>query len=600
MNYNEYNTWRRPHMDDQQRRLAEELLFGVQKKPSFAKRLYFGEFNGEHILPFPTIPEEEKERLCSLNDQFESFADRHLDPAQIDKESNIPEQVIRGLGKLGILGMTVPREYGGLGMTQHSYCKIAESIARRCGSTALFLNAHQSIGLKALLLFGTEEQRVRWLPVLARGELIAAFSLTEPNAGSDASGVETEAVFIPEKNVYRINGRKQWTTNGSIAGVLTVMAQVEVDTPSGRQKKVTAFLVTPGMPGFKVTAPALEKVGMRGSKTANLEFQDMDVPAGNILGTLGGGLKLCLSVLDYGRTTFGATCTGAAKAALERAIEYSRSRYQFKRPLGSFELVKKKIATMSALVYAMDASTYLTAGLVDAEVEDFMLESAILKVFCSDSLWTVLYETMQIYGGKSFFTDQPFERMMRDARLNMIGEGSNEVMRAFIGVVGMRDVGIYLKGTLDALANPFYHWNILGKSLTHWINRIKAPTVPLESPQLREMAAELGIAVRQFGLAVTRLLTKYREGIMEKQLLLDRIANCAIAIYTATAVLSKLDADLRRSEKSQSSTGNEIAIGMFYCRMANETFHHNLNGLWNNIDGHLTSLSDQITRIRYP
>ena len=199
---------------------------------------------------------------------------------------------------------------------------------------------------------------------------------------------------------------------------------------------------------------------MRGSKTANLEFHDMDVPAANILGAPGGGLKLCLSVLDYGRTTFGATCTGAAKAALEHAIEHAKSRYQFKRPIGSFELVKKKIAMMSALVYAMDASTYLTAGLVDGDVEDFMLESAILKVFCSDSLWTILYETMQIYGGKSFFTDQPLERMMRDARLNMIGEGSNEVMRAFIGVVGMRDVGVYLKGTADALLQSFFNTEI--------------------------------------------------------------------------------------------------------------------------------------------
>ena len=216
--------------------------FGAEKKPSFAKRLYFGEFRSDHILPFPKIEEREKERLSSLVDRFEAFADRCLDPVQIDKQSNIPDDVIKGLGKMGILGMTIPHKYGGLGMTQYSYCKIAESLARRCGATALFLNAHQSIGLKALLLFGTDEQRDRWLPPLARGDLLAAFSLTEPNAGSDASGVETEAVYIPEKNVYRINGRKQWTTNGSIAGVLTVMAQTEIDTPGGRQKKVTAFL----------------------------------------------------------------------------------------------------------------------------------------------------------------------------------------------------------------------------------------------------------------------------------------------------------------------------------------------------------------------
>ena len=582
-------------MDDVQRKLAEELLFATEKKPSFAKRLYFGEFYKENILPYPSITSGEKERLSSLMDRFEVFADKSLDPVQIDRQSSIPDEVIKGLGKLGILGMTIPKEYGGGGFTQHSYCKIAEAIARRCGATALFLNAHQSIGLKALLLFGTDEQRHRWLPALAKGEQLAAFSLTEPNAGSDASGVETEAVFVPEKGVYRINGRKQWTTNGSIASVLTVMAQLEVDTSQGKQKKVTAFLVTPDMPGFRVTAPALEKVGMRGSKTANLEFHDMEVPAANILGVPGGGLKVCLSVLDYGRTTFGATCTGAAKKALERAVEHAKNRHQFKRPLASFDLVKRKIATMSALVYAMDASTYLTAGLVDANVEDFMLESAILKVFCSDSLWTILYDTMQIFGGRSFFTDEPFERMMRDARLNMIGEGSNEVMRAFIGVVGMRDVGMHLKGTVNALSNPFSNWTLLSKSLGHWVNRIKAPKVPVQSPQLQEMASELGIAARQFGLAITRLLGKYREEILEKQLQLDRVANCAIALYTASAVISKLDASLSKCEKEQSNCSKELAIGRFYCRMANETFQQNINGMWNNIDGHTTSLSDLLT-----
>lgn len=582
-------------MDEQQRRLAEELLFATEKKPSFAKRLYFGEFCNEHILPFPKVTEREKEELSYLLDRFAAFADRQLDPVQIDKQSAIPDSVIKGLGKLGILGMSIPREYGGMGLSQRSYCKVAEAIARRCSSTALFLNAHQSIGLKALLLFGNEEQRKKWLPPLAKGEQIAAFSLTEPNAGSDASGIETEAVYIPETNSYRINGRKQWTTNGGFANVLTVMAKTLVDTPQGKQKKVTAFLVTPDMQGFKVAVPALEKVGMRGSKTANLEFHDMDVPAENILGPLGGGLKVCLTVLDFGRTTFGATCTGAAKTALEKAIAHAKSRYQFNRPLASFDLVKRKIATMSALVYAMDASTYLTAGLVDAGVEDFMLESAILKVFCSDSLWTVIYETMQIYGGKSFFTDEPLERMMRDARLNMIGEGSNEVMRAFIGVVGMRDVGMQLKGAVDALSNPFSNWNLLSKSLSHWINRLKAPTLKVESLLLSEYASEIGIAIRQFGMAVTRLLTKHRENILERQLLLDRIANCAIAIYTATAVLSKLDAKICRYKGDVFPLEDELATGKLYFRMAHETFLNNLDGLWDNFDGHITSLSDQLT-----
>ena len=333
--------------------------------------------------------------------------------------------------------------------------------------------------------------------------------------GSDAAGIETRAVYIPEKKCWRLNGRKQWITNGAIANILTVMALTEVETPNGKQDKVTAFLVTPDMPGFNVLAPALEKVGMRGSKTANLQFKDLDVPEENILGPLGGGLKVCLTVLDYGRTTFGAMCTGAAKFCLEKAIYHATTRYQFKRPLASFALVKKKLATMAALTYAMESATYMTAGLVDAEVEDFMLEAAMLKVFASDSLWSIIYETMQIYGGRSFFTDRPFERMMRDGRLNMIGEGSNEVMRAFIGAVGMRDVGVQLKNTLDALKNPFSEFKTIRQFFKQRWQNFTSSFVPVVSSEISFEGKRLGQAVRRFGYWVSRALAKHGEDILE-------------------------------------------------------------------------------------
>ena len=387
------------------------------------------------------------------------------------------------------------------------------------------------------------------------------------------------AVFVPEKNVYRINGKKQWITNGSLAEVLTVMAQTEIDTPQGRQDKITAFLVNPSMRGFNITTPSLEKVGMRGSKTANLEFKDLEVPAENILGPVGGGLKVALTVLDFGRTTFGATCTGAAKALLERAVHHAITRHQFKRPLASFALVKKKIATMSALVYAMDATTYMTAGLVDSKVEDFMLEAAMLKVFASDSLWSILYDTMQILGGRSFFTDAPYERMMRDARLNMIGEGSNEVMRAFIGAVGMRDVGLQLKNVVEAFQDPFSKYSaILGFMEQRW-HSLRAPSVPVKSLLIADESRELGKAVRRFGNAIVRLLSKYREDIIERQLLLDRVATSAMAIYTSIAVLSRLDSDLEAANGSEAALGNDVAIAKLYCRMALDTINANLGSL---------------------
>lgn len=587
-------------MEDQQRILAEELLFSGPKKPSFAKMLYFGVFNPTKIFPFPKLSDEELAKTENFLEALNTFADQHINGDLIDRQASIPNEVIAGLGKLGALGMTIPEKYAGLGMTQYAYCKAAEIISRHCGATALFVNAHQSIGLKALLLFGTEEQKQRWLPPLAKGESLAAFALTEPNAGSDASGIETRAVFDKEKGVWRINGKKQWITNGGIAQVLTVMARTEIDTPQGKQDKITAFLVTPDLPGFKILEPALEKVGMRGSKTAILEFENLEVPAANVLGPIGGGLKICLTVLDFGRTTFGATCTGAAKYLVERAVKQAHDRYQFKRPLGSFALVKKKIATMSALAYAMDATTYMTAGFIDQDVEDFMLESAMLKVFTSDSLWTILYDTMQIFGGRSFFTEEPFERMMRDARLNMIGEGSNEVMRAFIGVVGMRDVGMQMKGVKDALGDPFGQFDVLKAFANQWWHKLGTPHIPVNSELIKPEADQLGKAIRSFGFAVFKLLAKYREDILEEQLQLDRIANAAMAIYTSTAVLSKLDSDLKRVKGNSKELGNDVEIAKLYCSMAFDTIENNLKNLNHNFDDKIVSLSDKITGIKYP
>ncbi len=582
-------------MDAEQKRLAEELFFSGPKKTSFAKLLYFGFFDHRRVFPYPTPPDGEKEQLPGLLSRLDSFIHAEIDPDWIDRNATIPDRVICGLADIGLLGITIPKEHGGLGMSQYAYCRSMELLARSCASSSLFVNAHQSIGLKALVLYGSEEQKATYLPDLAAGKKIAAFSLTEPNAGSDVANIETRAVFDSSRQVYRITGRKQWTTNGSIAHVLTVMAKTEVDTPEGKQDKITAFIVTPDMPGFRVLVPALEKVGMRGTKTTNLGFDNVEVPAANVLGPLGGGLRVCLTVLDYGRTTFGATCTGAAKFAVERAIEHARNREQFKRPIASFGLVKQKIANMAALAYAMDATTYLTAGMIDEDAEDFMLEAAILKVFTSDALWTILYDTMQIYGGRSFFTDQPFERMMRDARLNMIGEGSNEVMRAFIGAVGMRDVGVGVQDAIQALRRPIKNARLLSQFLVANTRRLRRPKIPVGSSLLRGEADGLSRRVKAFGMAIPRLLVKYQEDVVEKQLLLDRIATSAIALYTATAVIARLDAQLAAAPNTE-AVGDDLAAGKLYCRQAFATIDSCLGTLFRNLDDQVEAVADRLTR----
>lgn len=579
-------------MDKHQRQLAEELLFSGKKSASFAKLLYRGVFDSRYVFPYPNAAESEKQRTEELLQKLALFCEKSIDPAAIDRDAQIPESVIRGLGSLGILGLSIPEKFGGLGMTQYAYCRAMELLAGHCGSSALFVNAHQSVGLKAIQLFGTESQQSRWLRPLATGEKLAAFSLTEPNAGSDAAGIETRAEFDPIKRIYRINGRKQWTTNGSLAHVLTLMARTEDD-------RITAFIVTPDMPGFKVAAKALEKVGYRGTWTANLEFENMEVPEENILGEKGKGLKICLTVLDFGRTTFGATCTGVAKYLVKRATDYSQSRYQFKQPLANFLLVKKKLCEMSALAYAMEASTYLTAGLIDAGEEDIMLETAILKVFASESLWKILYDTMQIFGGRSFFTTEPFERMMRDARINMIGEGSNDVLRVFIGAVGLRDIGVELQSLLQAARNPRSGAGALWKLAETGLRSISRPAVPIQSPLLKNEAERLSRSIRRFAVSILRLLSRYREAIVDEQLKLDRIAESAISLYTVTAALSKTDDALRQTSNESARLDRDLEIARFYCNDALDRLDRSLDCLLaGNRDSEMHSLAEILTKGR--
>jgi len=578
---------------EEQMQMAEELLFSGEPKTSFVKRLYFGLFDAHRVFPFPEPNAEEKKRADDIVARVRTFAEEHIDPSWIDRNATIPPEVIQGLTRLGVMGLIIPKEYGGLGLSYRTYCQTIETLARRCSSTALFVSVHQSIGLKALLLFGTPEQCRRWLPDMASAKKLSAFSLTEPEAGSDAAGIKTRAIFDPVKNIYRITGQKQWTTNGSIAGILTVMAKTEIDTPKGRQDKITAFLVTPDMPGFRVSVAALEKVGMRGTTTSNLAFDNMEVPAENVLGKLGAGLKIALTVLDYGRTTFGASCTGTAKEVLKRATEHARTRHQFDRPLAGFSLVKRKIATMASLTYAMDAVTQLTASMIDRGDEDIMLETAVVKVFSSEALWTIIYEGMQIFGGRSFFPDQPFERMMRDARLNTIGEGSNEVLRAFIGIVGMRDVGKQLEELQKALRHPLQEAIRIAGLGRGILRRVATtPAIHVRSAELSTEAEHLGHVTHRLGNSILRLLARHREDIVEQQMILDRVATIVIAIYTMTAVLSKLDAELAHAGNRSQTLADDLAAGKLYCQEAFATIDRAFGSLFQNNDKNVEAVSD--------
>jgi len=580
---------------EEQTKQAEELLFSGPQKLGFAKALFFGHFQAPLVFPYPQIRAEERPVVEEAVGELRRFADEKIDAAAIDRNADIPPEVIAGLGKLGVLGMTGPKEYGGRGFSQLGYCRIMELIGGHCSSTAVFVNAHHSIGIRALVLFGTEEQKRRWLPGMVTGEKLAAFALTEPEAGSDAANVQTTATPSPDGKAYILNGEKRYITNGGIAQVLTVMARTPV--PGSSETKVTAFLVTPDLPGFEVVEARMPKCGIRGTATARLAFRDMPVPVENVLGQVGKGLRVALTVLDFGRTTFGASCTGAAKTCLRAAVRHARQRKQFKQTLSEFELVKKKIAFMAASAFAMEATTSQCAHFIDSGAEDYMLETAMLKVWSTDALWQIVNDTLQIYGGQGYFTNEPYERMMRDARINQIGEGANDVLRAFIAMVGMKPVADVFLGVRNALSHPVRELGTLVAFGRKQLQaRLTTPEVPVQSKGLHSEAHKLGKSVRDFSRAVQSMLLRYREAILERQYVQERLADVACDLYASSCTLSRLDYLLTDGNGNPADLNRDVQAGRYFLQLANRRIRQNLAALNDNDDSQTTATADAVLK----
>ena len=565
---------------------AEELLFTGPQALGFVKGLFAGHFVSDWVMPYPKIPAAQQSQLDQTLKELRAFLDAELDPAEIDRKADIPRNVIDGLGRIGVLGMTAPAEYGGHGFSQLANTRILEELGTRCASTSVFVNAHHSIGIRALLLFGTHEQKQKWLPKLCTGEWLGAFALTEKEAGSDAAGVQTTATPSEDGSRYILNGEKRYITNTAIAQVLTVMARTPVPGKPGKDA-ITAFLVTPDMPGFDLLDGRMGKVGIRGTATGKFALRNVKVPKENILGPLGKGLKVALTVLDFGRTTFGACCTGAAKTCLDLAVKHANTRKQFNKTLGNFHLVQKKIAVIAANAYAMEAMTSVTAALIDRGLEDYMLETAMLKVFTTELLWECVNEAFQIHGGAAYMTDCPLERMLRDARINQIGEGSNEVLKSFIALVGMRGPGMEFKEIYDTMLKPTREGGI-GKAWNAGMSRlgatVRTPDVPVRSSELKSLANQLGRLIWKFNFAVNKSLVRYREPILDMQLVQERIAGVAMDLFASAATLSRWDSEIQTGRSNGQSPAQKNTVAELFLRQSFRRIRTFLDGLGDNDD----------------
>ncbi len=547
---------------------------------SFMKSLFTGDIAQEIIFPYPMPDAEELENIHLILQAWREFADDNIDARQIDRDKKIPKEVSDGMKELGFFGMSIPEEYGGGGMSKTGYARIFEEICTRDASIATSLGAHLSIGTNGLLMYGNEKQKQKYLPKLASGEWTACFALTEPGAGSDAAGIQTFAKLNEAKTEFILNGGKIWITNGGTADLATVFAKTDVHEKGEVRQKITAFLVETAWEGVSHGKPE-DKLGIRGSNTASLNFDNVRVPVENVLGPVGKGFKIAMEVLNTGRLSLAAGCVGGCKALIHKSIDYARNRKQFGQPIAEFEMIQNKISRMVANTYAAESMVYLTAGLADRKVVDYSLESAICKVAASEILWDTVNETMQIAGGLGYSAEYEYERFMRDARINLIFEGTNEILRAFVALSGMQGPGEYLKKIGKALRDPIKGFGLLTEFAVHKVkDRVIHDSLKNTDPRLKEQVDKFNDYAAELKQVVEKVLMKYGKEIIHREFILERIANIAIDLFGIAAVISRIDTRM----KADKPVDQELPPMRLFCDMAWRRIRRNLRQIDNNSD----------------
>ncbi|KPP72377.1 acyl-CoA dehydrogenase family member 9, mitochondrial-like [Scleropages formosus] len=512
---------------------------------AFAKDLFLGKVNKAEVFPYPEISREELEEINQFVAPVEKFFSEDVDSQRIDREATIPPETLEGIKQLGLFGIQVPEEYGGLGLSNTMYARLGETTSLD-GSIAVTLAAHQAIGLKGILIAGNEQQKAKYLPKLASGEHVAAFCLTEPGSGSDAASIQTRATLTEDGKHYLISGSKIWISNGGLADIFTVFARTAVVDKDGQKKdKITAFIVERAFGGVTSGKPE-DKLGIRGSNTCEVLFENTKVPVENVIGEVGGGFKAAMNILNSGRFSMGSATAGMIKKLIELTAEYAATRKQFNRSISEFGMIQEKFALMAMNAFVMESMAYLTAGMMDKPgIPDCSVEAAMVKVFSSEGGWICVSEALQVLGGVGYMKSYPFERYLRDCRILLIFEGTNEILRMYIALTGMQHAGKILTGKIKEMkkGNIGVALQMFGKKLRDSIStKVDLGLTGKDGvvhPSLTESAKKLEENVHFFGNTVEGLLYRYGKTIVDEQMALKKVADVLINLYAMTAVLSR-------------------------------------------------------------
>jgi len=516
--------------------------------------------------------------------------------------------VREGLHELGVMGLSIAEEYGGFGASSKVYNRIFAEVGSIDPALCVYFGAHQSIGCKGIMLFGSEAQKQKYLPRCASGELVAGFCLTEPGSGSDAQAMKSRAVLSDDGTHYLLNGAKIWISNAGYADLFTVFAKVPVEdrhpapersegggSERPRREKVTAFIVDAHAEGVRLGKKE-EKMGIKASDTRAVSFENVKVPVDDRLGDVGQGFHIALEVLNSGRLGLAAGSARGTRRIMALSLAHAKEREQFGKPIGEFEMIQRKFATLSAELYAVDSAVMLAAGMVDRGGVDFSLETAACKVYASELAFRASNDALQIAGGIGYSKEYPYEQAVRDSRINLIFEGTNEILRALIALMGLQQAGERLKSLGNAFKDPIHSIGAISNYLAGRAKRqVKKPAFTKVHAALDREAEMVADLVHDLALAVENIVIRSGKKVIEKQFLQERMANAAIDIFLATAVLARTTWELERAGGGDGAEGAraQLDCARIFVPMAARRARRSIRGLRRNQDARLKAIAQR-------